>query len=68
MYAKMKSFSERNPVVIGVVGVGLVSAGVLAALQYDKLALVSGGNDYKAYFAEAGACALATRCRSRDYG
>lgn len=54
MYAKMKSFSERNPVVIGVVGVGLVSAGVLAALQYDKLALVSGGNDYKAYFAEAG--------------
>jgi len=54
VYAKMKSFSERNPVVIGVVGVGLVSAGVLAALQYDKLALVSGGNDYKAYFAEAG--------------
>lgn len=50
----MKSFSERNPVVIGAVGVALTTAIVLAALQYDKLPFFSGGYKYVAYFAEAG--------------
>ncbi|MCX2932408.1 MCE family protein [Mycobacterium sp. CVI_P3] len=50
----MKSFAERSPLVIGSIGIATVSLIVLAALQYDKLPFFSGGNDYRAYFAEAG--------------
>jgi phospholipid/cholesterol/gamma-HCH transport system substrate-binding protein len=50
----MKSFSERNPVIIGAVGVSLVAAIVVIALQYDKLPFVNTSKHYSAYFAEAG--------------
>jgi phospholipid/cholesterol/gamma-HCH transport system substrate-binding protein len=50
----MKSFSERNNLVIGVVGVTLTAAVVLAALEYDKIPFVNSDKDYSAYFAEAG--------------
>jgi phospholipid/cholesterol/gamma-HCH transport system substrate-binding protein len=50
----MKSFSERNPLIIGAVGVGLVGAVVLGALQYDKLPFVAQAKTYSAYFTEAG--------------
>ena len=33
----MKSFTERNPLVIGAVGVAVVAAIVVAALQYQSL-------------------------------
>lgn len=49
----MKLFSERNPVAIGAIGVGLTAAVVLAALEYNNLPFFS-GNKYEAYFAEAG--------------
>jgi phospholipid/cholesterol/gamma-HCH transport system substrate-binding protein len=53
----MKSFSERNPAVIGAIGVA-VSVGILgAALNYDKLPLFSAPT-YSAYLAEAGGLAL----------
>lgn len=50
----MKRFSERNPLIIGAVGLAVVFGLVLAALQYDKLPFFSGGKTYGAYFAEAG--------------
>jgi phospholipid/cholesterol/gamma-HCH transport system substrate-binding protein len=50
----MKSFSERNPVIIGAVGVSLVVAIAVIALQYDKLPFINASRHYSAYFAEAG--------------
>ena len=50
----MKSFTERNPLVIGAVGVAVVAAIVVAALQYQSLPLIRQGKTYSAYFADAG--------------
>ena len=50
----MKSFSERNPMIIGAVGVATVVAIALGALNYQKLPFFSQGKDYSAYFADAG--------------
>jgi phospholipid/cholesterol/gamma-HCH transport system substrate-binding protein len=49
----MKRFSERNPLVIGAIGVGLVAAIVIGALQYKKLPFFKPGKEYSAYFSEA---------------
>jgi phospholipid/cholesterol/gamma-HCH transport system substrate-binding protein len=50
----MKSFSERNPVIIGVIGITAVVAIALAALNYQKLPFFNQGKNYSAYFADAG--------------
>jgi phospholipid/cholesterol/gamma-HCH transport system substrate-binding protein len=50
----MKSFAERNPIVIGLVGVALTAGVTLAALNYDKLPIVNTAKTYSAYFADAG--------------
>jgi len=50
----MKSFAERNPLIVGAVGIALTAGLTLAALEYDKLPFVSSGTTYSAYFAEAG--------------
>lgn len=50
----MKAFQERNPVIIGAVGVVAVAAVGFGVLNYDKLPLVSTQKSYSAYFAEAG--------------
>ncbi|SPM34910.1 ABC-type transporter Mla maintaining outer membrane lipid asymmetry, periplasmic component MlaD [Mycobacterium rhizamassiliense] len=50
----MKSFAERNSLIIGAVGCVVIAGAVLAATQYDKLPFFSGGNEYSAYLAEAG--------------
>ncbi len=49
----MKSFSERNQFVIGVVGLILTIGIVVVSLNYDKLPFFH-GKEYSAYFAEAG--------------
>ncbi|HYO04906.1 MAG TPA: MCE family protein [Mycobacterium sp.] len=49
----MKSFSERNQIVIGVVGLVLTIGIVLGSLNYDRLPFLQ-GKEYSAYFAEAG--------------
>jgi phospholipid/cholesterol/gamma-HCH transport system substrate-binding protein len=54
VHAEVKSFSERNPLVIGAIGVAATLTVALAALQYDKLPFFSSGKTYSAYFAEAG--------------
>jgi phospholipid/cholesterol/gamma-HCH transport system substrate-binding protein len=50
----MKSFSERNPVIIGLIGITAVVAIALAALNYQKLPFLSQGKEYSAYFVDAG--------------
>jgi phospholipid/cholesterol/gamma-HCH transport system substrate-binding protein len=50
----MRSFAERNPIMMGAIGVGLTAAVALAALNYDKLPFIDQNEEYSAYFAEAG--------------
>jgi phospholipid/cholesterol/gamma-HCH transport system substrate-binding protein len=50
----MKAFQERNPLFVGMVGISLVLAITLAALNYTKLPFLGDGKSYTAYFAEAG--------------
>ncbi|MGB7111617.1 MAG: MlaD family protein, partial [Mycobacterium sp.] len=50
----MKPFSERNPIRIGLIGVGFILALMLLSVNYDKLPFFSKGATYSAYFAEAG--------------
>jgi phospholipid/cholesterol/gamma-HCH transport system substrate-binding protein len=50
----MKPFSERNPLVLCAIGVGLTLAAILAALNYDKLPFFNQNKHYSGYFAEAG--------------
>lgn len=50
----MKHFSERNPLVVGAIGVVAVTGAVVISLSYTKLPFVKSGRQYCAYFAEAG--------------
>jgi phospholipid/cholesterol/gamma-HCH transport system substrate-binding protein len=52
--ANMKSFSERSPLVIGVVGLVGTALVVLAALENQKLPFINQGRSVSAYFADAG--------------
>jgi phospholipid/cholesterol/gamma-HCH transport system substrate-binding protein len=49
----MKSFRERNMLVVGAVGLTVTAAAVLAATQISNLPFVNGGKSYSAYFADA---------------
>jgi len=50
----MKAFSERDPRTIGLVGIAITVVMALAALNFDKLPLLSSTKGYSAYFADAG--------------
>lgn len=50
----MKSFSERSPLLIGMIGVAAVAALVLSALNYQRLPIFNQNKTYSAYFADAG--------------
>ena len=50
----MKSFSERNPLIIGTVGIVAIAGLVLAALNFQNLPFVNQGKSVAAYFADAG--------------
>ncbi|GAB3021237.1 virulence factor Mce family protein [Mycobacterium bourgelatii] len=50
----MKSFAERNRLVVGAVGIVLVGAAVAGALQYQNLPFLHRGKTVSAYFADAG--------------
>jgi phospholipid/cholesterol/gamma-HCH transport system substrate-binding protein len=54
VHTAMKSFEERNPLVIGAIGVGLTLGIIVAALNYTKLPFFNRTTEYSAYFAEAG--------------
>jgi phospholipid/cholesterol/gamma-HCH transport system substrate-binding protein len=51
---EMREFSERNPYVVGAIGIGVVVAAILLAVNYDKVPFLTGDKEYAAYFAEAG--------------
>lgn len=50
----IKPLAERNRLVVGAVGIALVTAIVVAAFLYDKLPFIKGTSNYSAYFSEAG--------------
>ncbi len=50
----MKSFAERNQLIVGAVGLTVIAAIILGALNYDRLPFLNSGKDYSAYFVEAG--------------
>ena len=50
----MKPFRERNPVVIGVIGISLIALMMLGAFRADRLPIIGSGDTYKADFAEIG--------------
>jgi phospholipid/cholesterol/gamma-HCH transport system substrate-binding protein len=50
----MKTFAERNSLVLGTVGVAVAGVLVIGALQYKHLPFVDTGKAYSAYFAEGG--------------
>lgn len=54
MHAEMKSFSERNPFILGAVGAVVITGIVLGALNWQKLPFINPGRNYSAYFADAG--------------
>jgi phospholipid/cholesterol/gamma-HCH transport system substrate-binding protein len=49
----MISFQERNPFIIGAVGVAITALVAVGALNYDRLPFFNDARDYSAYFAEA---------------
>ncbi|AWB93422.1 MCE family protein [Aeromicrobium chenweiae] len=50
----MKPFRERNPVIIGVIGIALIALMMLGAFRADRLPIIGGGDTYHAEFAEIG--------------
>jgi phospholipid/cholesterol/gamma-HCH transport system substrate-binding protein len=50
----MKSFDERNPIIIAVVALGLIAVVVVGAFNYGSLPFIHSTTTYSAYFDEAG--------------
>lgn len=50
----MKTFSERNPFVLGLIGAVALAVIVMGSLNWQKLSFINPGRDYSAYFADAG--------------
>ncbi|WNC03097.1 MCE family protein [Streptomyces sp. CGMCC 4.7035] len=50
----MKPFRDRNPVVVGAVGLTVLALLTVAAFNADSLPLIGGGKTYSAAFSEAG--------------
>lgn len=50
----MKPFRERNPVIIGLIGLALIGAMMLGAFRADRLPIIGSGDVYHADFAEIG--------------
>jgi phospholipid/cholesterol/gamma-HCH transport system substrate-binding protein len=63
----MKPFSERNPMVIGAVGIGVTLGVIALSLFYDKLPFLPHGKDCSAYFAEAGGLQSGDEVRVSGY-
>lgn len=52
--SEMKTFSERNPVVLGIVGALAIFTIVMGSLNWQKIPFLNPGHTYSAYFADAG--------------
>ncbi|WP_418346754.1 MCE family protein [Streptomyces fodineus] len=51
---RLRPFRERNPVVVGAVGLTVLALLTVAAFNADSLPLIGGGDAYSAAFSEAG--------------
>lgn len=51
---KIKPLSQRNPVIVGLVGVAVVAGLTVAVFEYDKLPFITDSREYTAYFTESG--------------
>jgi phospholipid/cholesterol/gamma-HCH transport system substrate-binding protein len=51
---QMRPFEDRNPLVVGAIGIAVTAALLFVALNASKLPFVTTGREYSAYFAEAG--------------
>lgn len=49
----MKSFQQRNPIPIGIVGLVVIVLGITAAMNTEKLPIIGAGTVYTAHFSEA---------------
>jgi phospholipid/cholesterol/gamma-HCH transport system substrate-binding protein len=67
VHAEMKSFAERNTVVIGAVGAVLTVGLVLLSLNYEKIPFFNQNKTYLAYFAEAGGLTPAAAVQVSGY-
>ena len=52
--SELKSFSERDPVRLGVIGVVTIIAIILGSLNWQKIPFLNPGRNYTAHFADAG--------------
>ena len=59
----MKSFQERNPLVLGAVGTALLAGVLVATVNYENLPLIGGGTTYQAEYAEAAGLAPTNEVR-----
>ena len=50
----IKPLADRNRVTVGLVGIGIVVALVVAVFSYEKIPFLTGKSGYSAYFTEAG--------------
>lgn len=50
---RFKPLAERNKLTVGLVGVAIIIALVVAVFSYDKIPFIKGTTDHSAYFAEA---------------
>jgi phospholipid/cholesterol/gamma-HCH transport system substrate-binding protein len=53
VHAEVKSFEERNPFVVGGIGLAVTAAVVVLALNYTHLPFINNYREYSAYFADA---------------
>lgn len=53
-HPRFKPLAERNRLTVGLVGVLILLALVVAVFSYDKIPFIKGTTDYSAYFTEAG--------------
>ena len=49
----MKSFRERNPLVLGAIGSIALALALAVTFDFDNLPIVGGGTTYRAEFSEA---------------
>jgi phospholipid/cholesterol/gamma-HCH transport system substrate-binding protein len=59
----MKPFRERNPVVIGVIGMAVLAAMLVGAFRVGDLPLIGGGTEYRAAFRDASGLAEGNEVR-----
>jgi phospholipid/cholesterol/gamma-HCH transport system substrate-binding protein len=64
----VKTFSERNLTLIGAIGVAVIAALVLGALEYDKLPIFTAQKKhYSAYFAESSGISAGAKVQVSGY-